>query len=71
MSAPTNVEKEPGPVVEETPAVATPASEVVPEKRKREYKDFGHEQEKATHANVDMSTVCPPPPSASRGGTSF
>jgi H+-transporting ATPase len=57
MSAPTNVEKEPGPVVEETPAVATPASEVAPEKRKREYKDFGHEQEKATHANVDMSTI--------------
>lgn len=48
----SNVEKEPG----VAPPVDTPASEV-PEKRKREYKEFGHEEEKATHANVDMSTI--------------
>ncbi|KZS96277.1 plasma-membrane proton-e [Sistotremastrum niveocremeum HHB9708] len=34
--------------------VSTPAE---PEKRKREYKDFGHEEQKATHANVDMSEI--------------
>lgn len=46
MSAP-NVEKEPGPQGE-TP-VETPAPEAVPEeKKKREYKDFGHEEEKPT-----------------------
>ncbi|EPT03154.1 hypothetical protein FOMPIDRAFT_1022507 [Fomitopsis schrenkii] len=28
-----------------------------PEKKKREYKDFGHEEEEATHAKVDMSTI--------------
>ncbi|KAH9843774.1 plasma membrane H+-transporting ATPase [Rhodofomes roseus] len=33
----------------------TPAEQ--PEKRKREYKDFGHEQEEATHAKVDMSQI--------------
>ncbi|KAH6896302.1 plasma membrane ATPase [Coprinopsis sp. MPI-PUGE-AT-0042] len=43
-------EKEPGPeapqaVVQEEP------------KRKREYKDFGHDEEKATHAKVDMNTI--------------
>lgn len=44
MSTP-NVEKEPGPQGE-TP-VETP--DVAPEeKKKREYKDFGHEEEKAT-----------------------
>jgi H+-transporting ATPase len=42
MSA-QNVEKEPGPAGE-APAVIAPE----PEKRKREYKDFGHEEEKAT-----------------------
>lgn len=26
-------------------------------KKKREYKDFGHEEEKATHAHVDMDTI--------------
>ncbi|KAH8804341.1 hypothetical protein DL96DRAFT_1766457 [Flagelloscypha sp. PMI_526] len=46
----SNVEKEPGPV----PESSTPAE---PEKKKREYKDFGHDEEKATHANVDMSTI--------------
>ena len=52
MSAP-NVEKEPGPV--ETPAASTPDA-VEPEKKKREYKDFGHEQEAATRE----SRVRPP-----------
>ncbi|KAF8156015.1 plasma-membrane proton-e [Crassisporium funariophilum] len=34
-----------------------PASAVEPEKKKREYKDFGKEEEKPTHANVDMSQI--------------
>ncbi|KAF9027016.1 plasma-membrane proton-e [Hymenopellis radicata] len=46
-------EKEPGDIPAASPS--TPPAE--PEKRKREYKDFGHEEEKATHANVDMSTI--------------
>jgi len=50
-----SVEKEPGPQGE-TPAAATPPSDS-PEKKKREYKEFGHETEKATHANVDMSQI--------------
>ncbi|KAI0733405.1 plasma membrane H+-transporting ATPase [Fomitopsis betulina] len=29
----------------------------LPEKRKREYKDFGHEEEEVTHAKVDMDTI--------------
>jgi hypothetical protein len=41
-----NVEKEPGPQGE-SPAAETPPA-VVPAKKKREYKDFGHETEKAT-----------------------
>ncbi|KAF5378809.1 hypothetical protein D9615_006998 [Tricholomella constricta] len=50
-----NVEKEPGPQGDSpTQAPATPTE---PEKKKREYKDFGHEEEKATHAFVDMSTI--------------
>ncbi|KZT74479.1 plasma-membrane proton-e [Daedalea quercina L-15889] len=28
-----------------------------PEKKKREYKDFGHDEVEATHANVDMSQI--------------
>ncbi|EIN08166.1 plasma-membrane proton-e [Punctularia strigosozonata HHB-11173 SS5] len=51
MSDPA-VEKEPGPATEQ-PAAGAPAGE----KRKREYKDFGHEEEKATHAKVDMSQI--------------
>ncbi|KAG6864223.1 hypothetical protein C0991_011260 [Blastosporella zonata] len=51
----SNVEKEPGPLGD-SPAQA-PSTPTEPEKRKREYKDFGHEEEKATHANVDMSTI--------------
>jgi H+-transporting ATPase len=51
----SNVEKEPGPQGESpTQAPGTPTE---PEKKKREYKDFGHDEEKATHANVDMSTI--------------
>lgn len=50
----TNVEKEPG----EQPPVDTPAAAAAePEKRKREYKEFGHEEEKPTHANVNMDTI--------------
>jgi len=48
-------EKEPGPQGD-SPA-QEPSTPTEPEKRKREYKDFGHEEEKATHANVDMSTI--------------
>ncbi|KAF8916427.1 plasma membrane ATPase [Mucidula mucida] len=47
-------EKEPGDIPAASPS-STPSAE--PEKKKREYKDFGHEEEKATHANVDMSTI--------------
>ncbi|PBK67420.1 probable Cation-transporting ATPase [Armillaria ostoyae] len=47
----SNVEKEPGDV---QPEAGTPP---IAEKKKREYKEFGHEEEKATHANVDMSTI--------------
>ncbi|KAI0320934.1 plasma-membrane proton-e [Amylostereum chailletii] len=52
MSEP-KVEKEAGP-----PADAVEKTDVQePEKRKREYKEFGHETEKVTHANVDMSQI--------------
>lgn len=43
----SNVEKEPGPQGD-SPAQPSPTAE--PEKKKREYKDFGHEEEKATRA---------------------
>lgn len=56
MSDPANTvsEKEPG-MPAPPPESATPPSqdeikEGEPVKRKREYKDFGHEQEKATRA---------------------
>ncbi|KAH7345401.1 hypothetical protein B0J17DRAFT_564259 [Rhizoctonia solani] len=55
MSEPI-VEKEAGP-----PAAAptSPGAAGTPteEKKKREYKDFGHEEEKATHAKVDMAQI--------------
>ncbi|KAF8633141.1 hypothetical protein AX17_004642 [Amanita inopinata Kibby_2008] len=51
MSA--NVEKEPGPQGD-PPAQQTPGE---PEKRKREYKEFGHDEEEVQHANVDMSKI--------------
>jgi H+-transporting ATPase len=44
------VEKEPGPLGEESPIAP-----VI--QRKREYKEFGHEEEQPTHANVDMSLI--------------
>jgi H+-transporting ATPase len=34
-----------------------PADGAAPERKKREYKEFTHDEEKATHANVDMSTI--------------
>lgn len=50
----------PAAATEPTPAtpaeVGTPSGEE-PAKKKREYKDFGHEEEKATHAKVDMSQI--------------
>ncbi|KAF5356792.1 hypothetical protein D9756_006760 [Leucocoprinus leucothites] len=46
----SNVEKEPG------PQPASPTTEPT-EKKKREYKDFGEEDNKPTHANVDMSQI--------------
>ncbi|KAE9392918.1 plasma-membrane proton-e [Gymnopus androsaceus JB14] len=59
----SNGEKEPGPQDSPVnPAPSTPAEpaepeKAEPEKKKREYKDFGHETEGPTHANVDMSTI--------------
>ncbi|KAF7964728.1 hypothetical protein HWV62_3524 [Athelia sp. TMB] len=53
MPAP-NVEKKPGPA--ETLAASTPDA-VGPEKKKREYKNFGYGQETVTDANVDMATI--------------
>jgi len=53
MSQP-NVEKEAGPPAQ----TSTPIEEApVKEKKVREYKEFGHEETKATHANVDMSQI--------------
>ncbi|KAJ3489254.1 hypothetical protein NLI96_g2241 [Meripilus lineatus] len=56
MSGTTN-EKEPG-----SPAESTQNNQLVKdtetsEKRKREYKDFGHEEEAPTHAKVDMGQI--------------
>jgi len=50
---PPSVEKEAGP-----PATTdTTELEPEPEKKKREYKDFGHDEEAPTHAKVDMSQI--------------
>jgi H+-transporting ATPase len=49
MSAP-NFEKEPGPQGE-TP-VETPSPDVPEAKKKREYKDFGHDEEKPTRTFI-------------------
>ncbi|KAF8587212.1 plasma-membrane proton-e [Ramaria rubella] len=46
----------PPPAVKEA-GPADPSPDVPEEKKKREYKDFGHETEAPTHANVDMSTI--------------
>jgi H+-transporting ATPase len=51
MSEP-HQEKEPGPQGD-SPVVANEE----PEKKKREYKEFGHDEEKATHALVDMDKI--------------
>ncbi|KAL5480944.1 hypothetical protein ACEPAI_9885 [Sanghuangporus weigelae] len=51
-------EKEAGPPANNSPSQAPSTEDAQPpEKRKREYKDFGHEEEKATHAKVDMSQI--------------
>ena len=50
------VEKEPGPQGE-SPASETPAD--VPEKKKREYKDFGHEAEKPSRMFTFHSRLNP------------
>jgi H+-transporting ATPase len=39
----SNVAKEPGPQGDESPVVSSPE-----EKKKREYKEFGHDEEKPT-----------------------
>lgn len=48
----TNVEKEAGP-----PADNAPPQNNGEEKKKREYKEFGHEEEGPTHAKVDMAEI--------------
>ncbi|KAI6040836.1 plasma membrane H+-transporting ATPase [Pisolithus marmoratus] len=49
----SNVEKEAGPQGEDSSISQTPPEA----KKKREYKEFGHDDEKPTHANVDMSMI--------------
>ena len=52
MSEP-NVEKEPGPLGEESPIInAAPDA-----KRKREYKEFGHDEEKPTRTHFSLWRV--------------
>ncbi|KAJ7638245.1 hypothetical protein FB45DRAFT_902372 [Roridomyces roridus] len=48
---------EPDPAPVSTPAADADAAPAQPARTKREYKEFTHEEEKATHANVDMSTI--------------
>lgn len=50
----SNVEKEPGPDSPEQAVVETP---VDGEKKKREYKDFGHEDEKPTRMFLTLTAV--------------
>ncbi|KAI0696067.1 plasma-membrane proton-e [Cytidiella melzeri] len=45
------------PTKEQPPATEADTPDAEPEKKKREYKDFGHEETKATHAKVDMSQI--------------
>ncbi|EJC97611.1 plasma-membrane proton-e [Fomitiporia mediterranea MF3/22] len=57
-----HAEKEAGPPAanqapSQTPSQTPSNTDAPPEKRKREYKDFGHDEEKATHAKVDMSQI--------------
>ncbi|THH17693.1 hypothetical protein EW146_g3157 [Bondarzewia mesenterica] len=56
MSQPV-AEKEAGPPAQGDENVTPNGADVPPEKRKREYKDFGHDEVKATHANVDMGQI--------------
>ncbi|KAI6116395.1 hypothetical protein F5141DRAFT_662917 [Pisolithus sp. B1] len=49
----SNVEKEAGPQGDDSPVSPTPPDA----KKRREYKDFGHDEQKPTHANVDMSLI--------------
>ncbi|TDL22773.1 plasma-membrane proton-e [Rickenella mellea] len=60
MSTPV-AEKEAGPIEEKTPPPSDANVDGVaaqdPDKKKREYKDFGEEDEKPLHANVDMSKI--------------
>jgi H+-transporting ATPase len=64
MSEPVVSEKEAGTAPGDAPAPTTHTAtgqstpdEIAPEKKKREYKDFGHDEEKATHAKVDMNQI--------------
>jgi H+-transporting ATPase len=52
----SNIEKEPGPQGD-SPVDGRTADHSEPEKKKREYKEFTHTEEKATHANVEMNTI--------------
>jgi H+-transporting ATPase len=54
----TNVEKEAGPTepVKDTNAPSTPPDAQPEEKKKREYKEFGHEEEEATRTY--LNTLC-------------
>ncbi|KDQ07298.1 hypothetical protein BOTBODRAFT_38916 [Botryobasidium botryosum FD-172 SS1] len=55
MSSDPAIVKEAGPAVEDSKPPSI--QEEDHEKKKRVYKDFGHDQEKATHAKVDMKTI--------------
>jgi H+-transporting ATPase len=55
----SNVEKEPGPLGD-APEQQAPPTTTAPEKKKREYKDFGHDEEKATRTFYLFSS--PPSP---------
>lgn len=47
----SNIEKEPGPQGDSTEETPTPSDHNEPEKKKREYKDFGHDEEKPTRSS--------------------
>ncbi|KAI0042080.1 plasma-membrane proton-e [Auriscalpium vulgare] len=61
--SPSIAEKEAGPPtgadtpIDEKSSPVENASDDAPVKKKHEYKDFGHDEVKATHANVDMSQI--------------
>jgi len=52
----SNVEKEPGPQGEDSPIAESPSPD---EKKKREYKDFGHDEEKPTRRHSPPSDASP------------